>query len=179
MQNATSVQREEDKISCGTGVDGRGGVRQGGGVKFSKKSEYGVGALVEIALRSQSGVGWHQISQVAEATRIPEKFLEQILLALKNGGLLKSRRGIEGGYALNLPPGEIRMDQVVALLDGAVQLEVPSANPSNPAVEVFHKIAVQAQTAAQEVLRNTSLADVLQQVQARRAATGQGMEYQI
>ena len=88
-------------------------------MRLSKKGEYAIRALVEIGfesnLRPNSLI---QISTVAERTNIPEKFLEQILLALRNGGVLKSKRGVEGGYALAKPPADITLGEVVRLLDG-------------------------------------------------------------
>jgi Rrf2 family protein len=88
-------------------------------MRLSKKGEYAIRALVEIGfeshLRPNSLI---QISTVAERTNIPEKFLEQILLALRNGGVLKSKRGVEGGYALAKTPAEITLGEVVRLLDG-------------------------------------------------------------
>ena len=88
-------------------------------MRLSKKGEYAVRALVEIGFeahhRPQSLI---QISTVAQRTNIPEKFLEQILLALRNGGVLKSKRGVEGGYSLAKPPDDITLGEVIRLLDG-------------------------------------------------------------
>lgn len=88
-------------------------------MRLSKKGEYAVRALVEIGfeshLRPNSLI---QISTVAQRTRIPEKFLEQILLALRNGGVLKSKRGVEGGYSLGKEPDLITLGEVIRLLDG-------------------------------------------------------------
>jgi Rrf2 family protein len=85
-------------------------------MRLSKKGEYAVRALVEIGfeakLRPNSLI---QISTVAKRTNIPEKFLEQILLALRNGGVLKSKRGVEGGYSLAKTPEEITLGEVVRL----------------------------------------------------------------
>ena len=88
-------------------------------MRLSKKGEYAVRALVEIGfeshLRPNSLI---QISTVAQRTNIPEKFLEQILLALRNGGVLKSKRGVEGGYSLAKPSDDITLGEVIRLLDG-------------------------------------------------------------
>jgi Rrf2 family protein len=88
-------------------------------MRLSKKGEYAVRALVEIGfeahLRPNALI---QISTVAQRTNIPEKFLEQILLALRNGGVLKSKRGVEGGYSLGKPAEEITLGEVIRLLDG-------------------------------------------------------------
>ncbi len=152
-------------------------------MKLSKKSEYGVRALVEIAMRSRNGEGWYQIAQIAEATRIPEKFLEQILLALKNGGILKSRRGIDGGYALNEKPESVCMDQVIGLLDGFGLAEHAAAAKSGVApdvsVQIYHKLTQKAQRASLEILHQVSLNDLVEQVRKQRVVTGESLEYQI
>lgn len=85
-------------------------------MKFSKKSEYGLRALIE--LTAQYGQPPLQRHQIAKRQQIPIEFLEQILLTLKNAGLLGSRRGVTGGYRLIKPPQEITLGQVIRILDG-------------------------------------------------------------
>ncbi len=88
-------------------------------MRLSKKGEYAVRALVEIGFESDARPqSLIQISTVAQRTNIPEKFLEQILLALRNGGVLKSKRGVEGGYSLAKGPDQITLGEVIRLLDG-------------------------------------------------------------
>jgi len=71
-------------------------------MKFSKKSEYALRALIE--LTAQYGQPHLQRHEIAKRQQIPIEFLEQILLTLKNAGLLGSRRGVTGGYSLITPP---------------------------------------------------------------------------
>jgi Rrf2 family protein len=88
-------------------------------MRLSKKGEYAVRALVEIGFEAHLRPGTLiQISTVAQRTNIPEKFLEQILLALRNGGVLRSKRGVEGGYSLAKPSDQITLGEVIRLLDG-------------------------------------------------------------
>ncbi len=88
-------------------------------MRLSKKGEYAVRALIEIGFESRLRPnGLIQISTIAQRTNIPEKFLEQILLALRNGGILKSKRGVEGGYSLAKTPEGITLGEVIRLLDG-------------------------------------------------------------
>jgi Rrf2 family protein len=85
-------------------------------MRLSKKAEYALRAMVAIGRRDQRRpVAIHELS---ESERIPVKFLEQILLELKNGGLLRSKRGVGGGYLLNRAPSEISLREVVELMDG-------------------------------------------------------------
>jgi Rrf2 family protein len=85
-------------------------------MKLSKKSEYGLRALLELTL--VYGTATLQRHEIAARQHIPVEFLEQILLALKRAGLLSSRRGMKGGYALIKPPDEITLGQVIRVLDG-------------------------------------------------------------
>jgi len=85
-------------------------------MKLSKKSEYGLRALLELTLAD--GKSTMQRHEIADRQRIPVEFLEQILLALKRAGLLSSRRGMKGGYALIKSPSEITLGQVIRILDG-------------------------------------------------------------
>jgi Rrf2 family transcriptional regulator, cysteine metabolism repressor len=85
-------------------------------VKLSKKSEYALRALIE--LTQVHGTGTLQRHEIAARQHIPVEFLEQILLALKRAGLLSSRRGMKGGYALIKSPDEITLGQVIRMLDG-------------------------------------------------------------
>lgn len=86
-------------------------------MKLSKKAEYALRALVAMG-REHEGTNF-SIQDLASSEHIPLKFLEQILLALKNGGLLRSKRGVGGGYQLVTHPSRITLGEVVALFDGA------------------------------------------------------------
>ena len=85
-------------------------------MKLSKKSEYGLRALLELTLTD--GKTTLQRHEIAERQHIPVEFLEQILLALKRAGLLSSRRGMKGGYTLIKRPEDITVGQVIRILDG-------------------------------------------------------------
>jgi Rrf2 family protein len=92
-------------------------------MRLSKRGEYGLRAMIDLAthLTGANGQGPQsvvQIKEVAERQHIPAKFLEQILLTLKNAGLLHSRMGVGGGYYLARPAGEISLGQIVRVLDG-------------------------------------------------------------
>ncbi|GAB4241197.1 MAG: hypothetical protein OHK005_04000 [Candidatus Methylacidiphilales bacterium] len=147
-------------------------------MKISKKSEYAVRALVELAGRPVDQ-SWVQISQIAEATQIPEKYLEQILLTLKNGGLLKSKRGIDGGYALKLPPEDITLDTVVTLLDGRISYEPGPESQVLDAAQVFSELVAEAEEASYARLASLTLAGLMDLVRHRQQIRAQAAEYQI
>src|SRR2546422_9220964 len=84
-------------------------------MKFSKKSEYALRALIELTV--QYGQPHLQRHEIAKRQQIPIEFLEQILLTLKNAGLLGSRRGVTGGYSLIQPPPDHTLRPGVRNLD--------------------------------------------------------------
>ena len=100
-------------------------------MKLSKKAEYALRALV--AMGRESPGRTFSIHEIADSQRIPLKFLEQILLSLKNGGLLRSKRGVGGGYQLQATAKEISLRQVIDLIDGSFQpipcCDVPASSP--------------------------------------------------
>jgi Rrf2 family protein len=87
-------------------------------IMISRRCEYALRALVDLGLAREAGRPLVRVQEIAGRERIPEKFLEQILLALRNAGYLRSRRGRSGGYALAKSPGSIRMGEVVRKVDG-------------------------------------------------------------
>ena len=89
-------------------------------MRLSKRGEYGLRAMIILADTPQPGVSLPvvQIKEISEREQIPAKFLEQILLSLKNAGLLHSKMGVGGGYYLAKPPSEITLGQIFRVLDG-------------------------------------------------------------
>lgn len=85
-------------------------------MKLSKKAEYALRAVTAMG-RSPMGTTF-SIQEISSGERIPLKFLEQILVVLKNSGLLRSRRGVGGGYQLDVPPSQITLREVVIAIDG-------------------------------------------------------------
>ena len=85
-------------------------------MRFSKKSEYALRAMME--LTHEFGHGLVQRKALAERQNIPLGFLEMILLSLKNAGLIGSRRGAHGGVFLIKSPREVTLGQIIRLLDG-------------------------------------------------------------
>jgi Rrf2 family protein len=90
-------------------------------VKLSKKTEYALRALAELAIRGQEE-GHVQAQELARGEKIPVKFLEQILLSLKKAGIVQSRRGAGGGYVLNRSPEGISLGEVIRRIEGPVNL---------------------------------------------------------
>jgi Rrf2 family protein len=87
---------------------------------LTKKTRYALLAMRRLA--REYGNGTLMINEIAETELIPKRFLEAILLELKNNGFLNSKLGKKGGYALNRSPEEINMLEIVRLFEGAVAL---------------------------------------------------------
>ncbi len=88
---------------------------------ISKKTKYAINALVYLAREYKLNEPV-QISRIAESERIPRKFLEAILLDLRNAGMLNSKKGKMGGYYLQKTPEEINIADVMRLFDGPIAL---------------------------------------------------------
>lgn len=87
---------------------------------LSKKTKYAINALVKLAKEYEKGP--LLIGEIAESEHIPKKFLETILLDLKNAGILNSKKGKGGGYYLIKRPEDVNMADVIRLFDGAIAL---------------------------------------------------------
>jgi Rrf2 family transcriptional regulator, iron-sulfur cluster assembly transcription factor len=96
-------------------------------VKLSSKGRYGIRAIFDIAFHSHGEAT--QIKDIAERQAIPPRFLEQIFQDLKRAGLVTSKRGPKGGYALAKVPGEIRLGDVVRALEGEVRVGDTDEDP--------------------------------------------------
>jgi Rrf2 family protein len=151
-------------------------------MKLSKRGEYGLKALIDLASQEDPQT-LIQIRDIAERQQIPVKFLEQIMLAMKNGGILRSRAGLGGGYYLARPASEITLGQVVRLLDGPL---APIACVSQMAYERcvcddettcgLRLAMLDVRNAIADILDQTTLADVTArtvraQSKARRRTT--------
>lgn len=87
---------------------------------LSKKAKYALNALVKLTKHYDEGP--LLISEIAQSENIPKKFLEAILLDLKNAGILNSKKGRGGGYYLIKNPKDVNMAEVIRLFDGALAL---------------------------------------------------------
>jgi Rrf2 family protein len=95
-------------------------------VKVSTRGDYASRALLSLALHDvdPSAAGDPRnptsVRDIADRTGLPQPYLEQILLALKGAGLVRSKRGVGGGYVLARDPSEITLGQIVSAVDGPI-----------------------------------------------------------
>src|SRR4029453_12499676 len=88
-------------------------------VRVSTRGDYASRALLSLALHADES-GPTSVGDTAERPGLPQPYLEQILLALKGAGLVRSKRGVGGGYVLARPPAEITLGAIVSAVDGPI-----------------------------------------------------------
>lgn len=152
---------------------------------ISKKTKYGLKALIFLAQQPRNEPVL--ISELAMQEEIPKKFLEQILLDLKNHGILQSKKGKGGGYALSKPPSQIIMGQVIRILNGPL---APTLCVSQTAYQKCDEcpdektcgvrmMMQDVREAMARVLDRMSLADVLGSVQMMKEEKGSPLMFSI
>lgn len=91
-------------------------------MKVSTRGDYACRALLSLALHGLERPT--SVKEIAERTDLPQPYLEQILLAAKGAGLVRSKRGVGGGYVLARPPKEITLAQILGAVDGPLATRV-------------------------------------------------------
>jgi Rrf2 family protein len=133
-------------------------------LKISQKGLYALQAVMTLARRYEEGA--IRIRDIASDGDLPEKFLELILLELKNARIVESIRGAKGGYRLHRAPSEIRLSQIVRLIDGplapfgdADQLRHLIARDAEH--RALYRVFLDVRDAAAKILENTTIADII------------------
>jgi Rrf2 family protein len=135
---------------------------------LSKKSQYSIYALVKLARERNKGP--ILIRDIAESEKIPRKFLEAILLDLRNLGIIGSKKGKGGGYYLIKDPSDINLATIIRKFDGALAF-IPCASKNYyeecnqcrdertcGVKQVFDEIRVETD----RMLRNTTILDIIE-----------------
>jgi Rrf2 family protein len=141
-------------------------------LRLSKRTEYGVRAIVQLARLWPRG--FVQAKDLARQENLPNKFLEAILLALRRGGFLESKIGREGGYRLSRPPREIRVGELIRRLEGRLTVSEGEASqdhsPGEVAVHLLNEKLTEATDAAldeltlEQLLEHVNKTGALQQM---------------
>ena len=87
-------------------------------MRVSTRGDYASRALLSLALHGENAPT--SVREIAERTALPQPYLEQILLALKGAGLVRSKRGVGGGYVLARDPADIKLSEIVRAVDGPI-----------------------------------------------------------
>ena len=144
-------------------------------MKISQKGLYALQAMMMLARKYQQGA--IRIRDIAYEENLPEKFLELILLELKNARMVESVRGAKGGYQLRRDPADIHLSEIIRLIDGplapfgdADQLRVLIDRdiPHRALYQVF----LDVRDAAAHILEHTTLADLISGPEPRSAKGG-------
>ena len=134
---------------------------------------------MQIARRARTG-DWAQTPEIAEEEDIPRKFLELILVQLRDHGVVESRRGAQGGYRLMRDPDHISVADIIRTVDGPLAL-TPCASrtrfrPCNDCTDIrtcqLQPLMKKARDAVAGVLESCSLADIaIEKPRGRRSST--------
>ncbi|HNV86142.1 MAG TPA: Rrf2 family transcriptional regulator [Candidatus Omnitrophota bacterium] len=148
-------------------------------MKISYKAEYVLKIMLDLTENYPESLA--HVDEIAKRQQIPRKYLEQILLFLKKGGFLESKKGPLGGYALSRPPKEITLGEVIRFVEGPF-LSFSSANfatgrQASLIRGVFTEIWQEMNEAMSQVLDRYSFEDLKQHVS--RLCEKQTLTYHI
>ena len=149
-------------------------------MRLSKRGEYGLRAMIHLAnTQKHSPGGMVLIKDISVQEKIPTKYLEQILLALKNAGLLHSKMGIGGGYYLAKAPEQINLGKIIRVLDGPLapircvsQMAYEPCGCPDEETCGLRMVMGDVRDAVAKILDNTTLEDVTERVGTTRALLG-------
>ena len=130
-------------------------------MRVSAKTDYGVRALLELAVADDGPVKGERLAQ---SQGIPLKFLENILTDLRHAGIVRAQRGAEGGYWLARPAAEVTLGAVIRAVDGplaSVRGEAPEEVEYAGAAENLQVVWIALRASMRSVLDEITLADVV------------------
>jgi Rrf2 family protein len=146
-------------------------------MKISQKGLYALQAMMMLARRYNQGA--IRIRDIAYEENLPEKFLELILLEMKNARLVESLRGAKGGYQLRRPPSEIRLSEIIRLIDGPLAPfgdaeQLRSLIDRDAEHRLLYQVFLDVRNAAARILEHTTLADIVGPSGAKQTRTKKG-----
>jgi len=137
-------------------------------MRITYKGDYALKALLDLALHYEQGLS--TINDIAKRIDAPVKFLEQVLLDLKKGGFVESKRGNVGGYQLSKHPSGITVGQVVRFMDGPIEpiacVEKGYSNCLDLNRCVFKGIWQKVARATSDIIDQVTFEDLRQQISA-------------
>ncbi|MCX5808000.1 MAG: Rrf2 family transcriptional regulator [Proteobacteria bacterium] len=142
-------------------------------MKISTKGRYGLRALIDLSMNGKSGSPVF-LSDIAKRQGISDKYLEQIATQLQRAGLVKTIRGRKGGYLLNKPDNEIKLSEIIKVLEGPICLVDCVAEPdacSKSSLCSSRDIWTIVSNKIEEVLSSYTLAD-LSKLQEEKSGAG-------
>jgi len=132
-------------------------------MKISQKGLYALQAMMMLARHYNQGA--IRIRDIAYEEDLPGKFLELILLEMKNARLVESVRGAKGGYQLRRAPAEIRLSEIIRLIDGPLAPfgdaeQLRALIDRDAAHRALYQVFLDVRNSAAKILESTSLADI-------------------
>ena len=148
-------------------------------MKVSTRGDYASRALLSLALHGDGGTPT-SVREIADRTGLPQPYLEQILLALKGAGVVRSKRGVGGGYVLARDPAQILLSQIISAVDGPIvagDFAEPHTNGScdHEGQCVLLTIWASAGAHMRRYLDSFTLADIAKMAQGERDWPGNDM----
>src|SRR5262250_3400803 len=153
-------------------------------MKISQKGLYALQAMMMLTRHHNQGA--IRIRDIAYEEELPEKFLELILLELKNARLVESVRGAKGGYQLRRSPSDIRLSEIIRLIDGPLAPfgdaeQLRSLIDRDADHRALYQIFLDVRDAAAKILEHTTLADIVgpKPPKAKKGRKKKGLESAI
>ena len=131
-------------------------------LQITRQTEYAIRGLMELAERDNGTP--IRLKTLAEACQVSEAFLATLFQMLSQHGVVKSHRGVKGGFSLGREPGEVNLREVVDICEGGIALNhcLRNVDPCQRAQECkMSKVWATAQNALTEALERTTLADLI------------------
>ena len=145
-------------------------------MRITYRGDYALKAILDLALQYDNIVTIHDLAKNAQ---IPLKFLEQVLLDLKRGGFVESRRGNVGGYLLAKPPSQIKVGEVIRFIDGPLEPISCVGQHYSGCTDiykcVFRDIWCRVAQATSDIVDNITFEDLINQIQVSKKT----VSYQI
>jgi Rrf2 family iron-sulfur cluster assembly transcriptional regulator len=138
-------------------------------VKVSTRGDYAARALLSLALHGSDEPT--SVKEIAERTNLPQPYLEQILLAAKGAGLVRSKRGVGGGYVLARPADEITLAEILAAVDGPLTTYVGEHDHCEGHC-VLQEVWVGVSEEMRQVLERVTLADLVERTRIGHSLSG-------
>ena len=138
-------------------------------MRINCKGDYALKTILDLALNYGNGVV--TINDLAQRAHIPAKFLEQVLLDLKRGGFVESKRGKFGGYFLTKVPSQIKLGEVIRFMNGPIEpiacIEKSYSDCSDMYKCVFRNIWQEVARTTSNIIDNITFEDLVNQVKAQ------------
>ena len=143
-------------------------------MKVSSKGEYGLRALFDLAQHYEQSP--RRSREIGQAQKIPEDYLNQLLIYLRKAGLINSLRGPQGGHVLARPPAQITLLEVIQVLEGDIS---PVAHAADPVAldKILSEIWKHIQDETTRILQANSLQDLCDRYQEQQNIQSEAMYY--